>query len=227
MINENKWIKSLPINKYNEEVPNQIDPNIWTKTISKKNTYNSIKKYSFATVLFIIGLVFVSVVKNETRNLQKEINALQADINSLQFNLDKATIDNEVITSPENIAYLANEYLNNDFIPYKKSQIHEENDKNINIGLENKKNRKLQAKVIQALEKKKLEIVKLKKIYSNTDSVPQEIKAQVAIKIEQKKEEIRNIYSAPEKIITSKRTQRWAVMQVVKAFFGMPIIPGK
>tara|TARA_B100001123_G_scaffold19978_1_gene22214 strand:+ start:302 stop:985 length:684 start_codon:yes stop_codon:yes gene_type:complete len=227
MINENRWIKSLPDSESNKEVKDQIDPNIWTNTISKKNSYSSISKYSFVAALFIIGLVFVSVVKNETRNLQKEINILHASINSIKFNLDKAVIDNEVLTSPENISYLAKEYLNDYFRPYKKSQIHRESDKFIKTSLKNKTNKSLQTKVAQALEKKKLEIAKLKKIYSNTESVPQEIKAHVAIKIEQKKKEIKNIYSEPEKIFTSGKAQRWAAIQVVKAFFGIPIIPGK
>ena len=57
------------------------------------------------TVLFICGLLFVSVVKNETRNLQKEINNLEANINLIKFNLDQAILDHEVITSPENISF--------------------------------------------------------------------------------------------------------------------------
>ena len=39
---------------------------------------NSIQKYSLVTILFVIGLIFVSVIKNETRNLQKEIDKLEA-----------------------------------------------------------------------------------------------------------------------------------------------------
>ena len=71
----------------------------------------------------VCGLLFVSVVKNETRNLQKEINNLETSINLIKFNLDQAFLDNEVITSPENISRLAKEYLNINFISYKRSQI--------------------------------------------------------------------------------------------------------
>jgi hypothetical protein len=76
--------------------------------------------------------MIVSAVKNETRNLQKEINNLQASINITQFNLDRATLDNEVLTSPENISRLAKEYLYSDFRVYKKSQI-----KNLDIPKKN------------------------------------------------------------------------------------------
>ena len=114
--------------KFNEET-NQIDHYRWINTILKKETYNavrkysSVKKYSLMTVLFVCGLLFVSALKNGTRNLEKEINNLKASVNVIKFNLDQAILDNEVITSPENISRLAKEYLDTDFISYKKSQI--------------------------------------------------------------------------------------------------------
>ena len=37
------------------------------------------------TILFVFGLLFVSVVKNETRNLEKEINQFKASINKLNL----------------------------------------------------------------------------------------------------------------------------------------------
>ena len=125
MINQTKWIDSIP--KTNEEVNkqeiSQLDPNIWVNTIPKKNIFNSLGKYSLTITLFVCGLLIVSAVKNETRNLQKEIDGLQASINSLNSNLDQAILDNEVITSPENISKLAKEYLSDNFVSYKKSQI--------------------------------------------------------------------------------------------------------
>ena len=74
-------------------------------------------------MLFICWFIIVSVVKNETRNLEKEINNLRASNNVIKYNLDQAILDNEVITSPENISKLAKEYLNKNFVSYKKSQI--------------------------------------------------------------------------------------------------------
>ena len=122
MINQHKWIKSLPKTniKFNGE-ENQADHSRWLNTIPQKNTYNSVAwKYSLSVVLFICGLLFVSVIKNETRNLEKEIDSLRASNKVIKFNLDQAILDNEVITSPENISRLAKEYLDNDFIFYKK-----------------------------------------------------------------------------------------------------------
>ena len=115
MINQDKWIDSIPkkIIKFNEE-GNQVDHYRWVNTIPKKDTYNNVVthnnfawKYSFVVVLFVCGLLFVSAVKNKTRNLEKEINNLRASNNVIKFNLDQAILANEEITTPENISLLA------------------------------------------------------------------------------------------------------------------------
>ena len=123
MINQDKWVDSLPNKniKLNEKT-NQLDHYRWVNTVPKKKTYNvvrkysAVRKYSLLAVLFVSSLLFVSIVKNETRNLEKQINSLSASNNVTKFNLDQAILDNEVITSPENISRLAKEYLNTNFI---------------------------------------------------------------------------------------------------------------
>ena len=248
MINQDKWIDSIPktIIKFNEEA-NQVDRYRWVNTIPKKDTYNNVAthnnvawKYSLVVVLFVCGLLFVSAVKNKTRNLEKEINSLRTFNNVIKFNLDQAILDNEVITSPDNISLLAKEYLNIDLVSYKKSQIKHlsgENEvftkvnkiKKEKINMKNTKNLtdSIKAQVVKKIEKKKTEVRKLQELYYNPKSIPKEIKTQVAIQIEEKKNEIRNIYSAPKDIFTLERVGRWSVIQVVKLFFGMPIIPGR
>ena len=245
MINQDKWISSLRKTniKFDEKII-QVDHHRWENTIPKKDTFNTVKKYSFNTVkkyslmtiLFVCGLLFVSAVKNETRNLEKEINNLRASNNVIKFNLDQAILDNEVITSPENIARLAEEYLNTDFISYKKSQIkhideHTETfTKTKNAKMEKKNNslkENIKLEITKKIEKKKTEIRKLQELYSNPESIPDEIKTQVAIKIEEKKNELKNLYSSPKETITLEKIQKWGAIQVVKVFLGMPIIPGK
>ncbi len=249
MINQDKWISSLPKTNINfDEKMIQVDHHRWKNTISKNNTSNTVKKYSFNTVkkyslmaiLFVSGLLFVSAVKNETRNLEKKINNLTASKNVIKFNLDQAILDNEVITSPENITRLAKEYLNTDFISYKKSQIkhldeHAEsfakNEYTEIFTKSEKKNKNLgdsiKLGIVKKIEKKKTEIRKLQELYSNPKSIPDEVKTQVATKIEEKKSELKNLYSSPKETITLKKVQKWAAVQVVKAFLGMPFIPGK
>ena len=193
MINKDKWISSLP--KTNQEYSNtvtQLDYDRWVNTIPKINkikTYNSVKKHFFIATLFVCGLLFVSVVKNETRSLQKEINNLEAFINVIKFNLDQAILDNEVLTSPENISILAKEYLNMDLVPYKSSQIKHLNDekekftevskiKKEKIVKKETKNlsNNIKNQVAKRIEKKKTEIRKLQELYYNPQSIPDEIK---------------------------------------------------
>ena len=64
MINQDKWVASLPKNnnQFNEEI-NQLDPNKWVDTISKPNAFSSIKKYSLTIIgkkqLYVKNLVLI------------------------------------------------------------------------------------------------------------------------------------------------------------------------
>ena len=81
------------------------------------------EKKAQITIFIIMSLIIVSAIKNETRNLQKEVSNLIASINTIKLDLHQTTLDHEVITSPENISRLAEEYLESDLAPYTKSQI--------------------------------------------------------------------------------------------------------
>jgi len=241
MINQDKWISSLPgKNTRSSNTTNQLDHDKWINTIPKKNTHNSFQKYSLMTILFVCGLLFVSVVKNETRNLQKKINNLETSVNGIKFNLDQAILDHEVITSPENISLLAKEYLDINLASYKRSQIKQLNDETKNftkinkIKKEkiNKKKEKnlsvnIKSKVINEIDKKKKKIRKLQALYSDPKSIPGEIKTQVAYQIKEKKTGLRNIYHSPKDIETLEKVGKWTAIQVVKVFFGKPVIPGR
>ncbi len=234
MINNDKWINSLPnVNVKRDEELFQIDKNKWVNTIPKKNTFNSVKKYSFMTIFFVFGLFFVSVIKNQTRNLEKEISYLKESISSVEFNLNQAILDNEVITSPENISKLAQEYLNNNLIYYKKSQIKNLNEENKIIKKANKKNNikilnnlpeNVKSKVTKKIKKKKEEIAKLQELYNDPRSIPDEVKTKVAKQIKEKKFELKSLYESPNSI---QRIGKWGAVQVVKAVLGMPVIPGR
>lgn len=243
MINQDKWIGSIPKAKhrYQEEETNQLDYNRWVNTIPKKNGYNSIKKYSITATFFIVSLLLVSALKNETRKLQKEINDLQASVSIFKHNLDQARLDNEVITSPENISRLAKENLNIDLVSYKRSQIKRlnnyDNEAFTNVSkITKKKNNKkkidslstnIKIQVTEKIKEKKQEIRKLQELYSNPKQIPNEVKTQIAKQIKEKKVELKNIYDSPRDIITFESIQRWGVIQVVKLFLGIPVVPGR
>ena len=247
MINQDRWIDSLPkVNsKFNKEA-SELDHQRWVNTIpipipiTKKKTYSSTKKYSLMTILFVCGLLFVSVLKNETRNLQKEINKLEAAINVIKFNLKQAILDNEVITSPENISRLAKEYLNINLTSYKRSQIKNLNDKTEEFTKVSKIKKKetskkkiknlstsIKSQVAKKIEKRKTEIKKLQELYNDPRTIPDEFKTQVSKQIKEKEIRLRNIYNSPKEVFTLERVGKWSVVQVVKVFLGMPIVPGR
>ena len=46
-------------------------------------------------------------------------------------------------------------------------------------------------------------------------------------KLKKKKGELNDIYKSPNSFLTIEKFGRWSVIQVVKAFLGMPAIPGR
>jgi len=229
----NRWLKTLPNVKTEEDkTASSLDGDKWISTIPKKKTNNRLKVYSIVMTFFVVGLVLVPTIKNKSRNLQKEINNLQSSINDLKFDLHQSYLDHEVITSPENISRLAKEYLGTEYINYNKSQI-----KHITQKIEKKevdlkkitekKRKKIKLQVAKKIEEKKVELQKLKELYRKPEEIPKELKQQIAKKITKTKNEIKELYNNPKETITVERAQRWAVMQIVKVFLGMPIIPGE
>jgi len=241
-INSNKWIKTLAMVKSNSDNEDKYNLNSekWIDTLPRENPrekrFNPIKNYSITAILFVCGLMFVSVIKNETRDLQKNINIFQKSINNLKVDLHQETLDHEIITSPENLALLAEEHLELNFTSYKKSQIKELKYEKAYIKKENKNNIKnsdkkltavLKENIAKKIKKKKVELEKLKEIYSNPKEIPDEIKMTLAKRIEKKKMEIYHLYKNPSESITMEKAQRWALFQVAKLFLGIPIVPGK
>ena len=46
-------------------------------------------------------------------------------------------------------------------------------------------------------------------------------------KIEAKKIELKELYNSPKETITVDKFQKWGVIQLVKVFLGIPVVPGK
>jgi len=199
------------------------------------NSYSIIEKYSFIVILFIFGLIFVSIVKNETRHLERKINILKAENSKIKFNLKQAILDNEVITSPQNISKLAEEHLNINLVSYKKSQIlplRELNGVAENLDTNNLEEKKklpsiFKLKIAKKIEKKKMEIQKLQEVYNNPKLIPSEIKAKVALSIKEKKAQLKNIHENPKDLVAFKKATQWTAVQIVKLFLGIPTLPGR
>jgi len=224
------WLKFRVIKKNNDNdsEKNNLNSDNLIHTIPIKNKRNPIKNYSIIGVVFIAGLMLVSAIKNETRNLQKNINSFQQSINNLKIDLHQETLDHEIITSPENLTLLAKEYLDINLIPYKRPQIkklkkEKEYAKNENISFKTE----IKNNLFKKLEEKKLELTKLKKTYSNPQDIPGEIKLTLSKKIEAKKSQLYNFYKNPEETISMNKPKRWLLLQVAKLFIGIPVVPGK
>ena len=224
ILNYKKFIEAptIPERNLNSDVVISTDP-----IKSKKYT---LKNYSFIGFLFVVGLMIVSVIKNETRNLQKEINVFKNSINNLKVDLHQESLDYEIITSPENLTILAKEYLEVNLVPYKRPQIQELKKAKAYIKKENK-NKNLKTKIkknfSKTVKKKRHELAKLKKIYSNPKDIPTQMRIVLGKKIETKKNEIKRFYENPKETIGNEKIQKWLIVQVAKIFVGIPIVPGK
>ena len=217
-----------------------LDPNKWTDTLpgnkkhilNNKHSNSNTTKYYLMTIFFIIGLMTVSIIKNKTRNLQKEISSLRASVDIIKHDLHQSTLEHAVITSPENISILAKEYLDSSLLAYKNIQIKKLNDeKKISSSLKNTKKKILQKKsnleLAKKIESKKNELISLKEFYYNPDTLPGEVKLQISKKIENAKNEMKALYNDPKKIIETEKLYKWGTIQVVKVMLGIPIVPGR
>lgn len=232
MINSSRWVKTLKIkngNTINDE-KYELDPYKWTDTLPNIDSNRSIKKYFFTTMIFIVGFALVSFVKNETRNLQKEINILETSVDKLKFDLYQSTLDHDVITSPENISKLASEYLELDLITYKKSQIKQLDQIKDKKEIKEKNNdfkKNIKLHIAKKIEDKKIEMRKLQQLYSQPEELPEYLKTKVIKKIKKTQADLKKIYSEPKDSIDVVKVQKWTAIQLVKAVLGLPIVPGK
>lgn len=155
------------------------------------------KKIFFISLIFILGIGVVSIVKNETRKTQKEIENLKASIKDIRINLHETSLDYEVLTSPENILKLADNYLEPHFFHYEISQMNNLQ-KNLNLVSINN----------QALSKQNLPKTDLEKIhYKNKDGILYEKES-----------------NDSENQKTNK-VKRWVGIQILKLALGFPV-PG-
>ena len=164
-------------------------------------------------IILISGLIFTSLIKNKTRLLEKELLYLDKEINILSSDLSEASLDFYYLTTPERIFLLAKNFLDENFMYYKESQI--------------KKSIK---------PKKDLVILKkLKNDYTfsqlNTNEFTNK-KKNVTKKIDNEQLIIaqridRKNPQKSKKIISSKKVQQWAGIQIIKALLGIPTIPFK
>ena len=148
-------------------------------------------------MILTTALILTSLVKNKTRMLEKEIVNFNNAIANSNFKLTAAIIEYEFLTTPKNISSLARDHLYEDFSFYKKSQI---------MGLievKNVFNTKNQTKKKNIIVKSNIKQPVYLGLYTQNDTHLKQV-------------------SNPEKNGISKKIQRWAGIQVLKALMGIP-----
>ena len=164
-------------------------------------------------ITLISGLIFTSLIKNKTRLLEKELIYLDNEINILSSDLSEASLDFHYLTTPERISLLAKNFLNENFMYYKESQIKKsiKPEKDLAILKKLKNDYTFSQSSTSEFTNKKTNVTK------ETDN------GQLLIV---KRIDNRNPRKS-KKIASSKKVQQWAGIQIIKALLGIPTIPLK
>ncbi len=164
-------------------------------------------------ITLISGLIFTSLIKNKTRLLEKELLYLDSEINILSSDLSEASLDFHYLTTPERISLLAKNFLNENFMYYKESQIKKsiKPEKDLVILKKSRNNHTFSQLSTRKFANKKTSII-------------EEIDSEELLTA--KRIDNRNPQKS-KKIISSKKVQQWAGIQIIKAFLGIPTIPFK
>jgi len=164
-------------------------------------------------ITLILGLIFTSLIKNKTRLLEKELLYLDKEINILSSDLSEANLDFHYLTTPERISLLAKNFLNENFIYYKESQIKKsiKPEKDLVILKKSRNNHTFSQLSTRKFTNKKTNV---------TNEIDNE-QLIIAQRIDRKNPQ------KSKKIISSKKVQQWAGIQIIKALLGIPTIPFK
>jgi hypothetical protein len=164
-------------------------------------------------ITLISGLIFTSLIKNKTRLLEKELFYLDKEINILSSDLSEANLDFHYLTTPERISLLAKNFLNENFIYYKESQIKKsiKPEKDLIILKKTRNNYIFSQLSTRKFTNKKTNIIK------DIDSEQLFTAKRIDNRNPQKS----------KKIVSSKKVQQWAGLQIIKALLGIPTIPFK
>ncbi len=162
-------------------------------------------------ITLISGLIFTSLIKNKTRLLEKELIYLDKEINILSSDLSEANLDFHYLTTPERISLLAKNFLNENFIYYKESQIKKsiKPEKDLVILKKSRNNHTFSQLSTRKFTNKKTNV---------TNEIDNE-QLIIAQRIDRKNPQ------KSKKIISSKKVQQWAGIQIIKALLGIPTIP--
>jgi hypothetical protein len=163
----------------------------------------------------ISGLIFTSLIKNKTRLLEKELFYLDKEINILSSDLSEANLDFNYLATPKRISFLAKNFLNENFMYYKESQIKKsiKPEKDLAILKKSKNDYTFSRLSTNEFTNKKTNVTKEKEVDKGQLLIAKKINSRNPQKL--------------KKIVSSKKAQQWAGIQIIKALLGIPSIPFK
>ena len=80
------------------------------------------KKYIFLIFFFIFGIFFISNIKNETRDIEKNIRNINAKIFTLNAELHEAGLDYNYLSSAANLSILSEKIFKDELNFYGTKQ---------------------------------------------------------------------------------------------------------
>ena len=80
------------------------------------------KKYIFLILFFIFGIFVISIIKNETREIEKNIKNINIKIFNLNTELYEARLDYNYLSSPTNISILSEKFFKDELNFYNSKQ---------------------------------------------------------------------------------------------------------
>ncbi len=80
------------------------------------------KKYIFLIFFFIFGIFFISNIKNETRDIEKNIRNINAKIFTLNAELHEAGLDYNYLSSAANLSILSEKIFKDELNFYDTKQ---------------------------------------------------------------------------------------------------------
>ena len=80
------------------------------------------KKYIFLVSFFIFGIFFISIIKNETRDIEKNIRNINTKIFTLNTELHEARLDYNYLSSSANISILSEKVFKDELNFYNSKQ---------------------------------------------------------------------------------------------------------
>lgn len=81
-------------------------------------------KFLSSLAVFILFMIFTSIIKNQTRIIEKNITKYQNKVINIESNLHEVQLDYYYLSSPENLSKKIRLFIDEEYIPMHYSKIY-------------------------------------------------------------------------------------------------------